>query len=181
MLRDIAMQRREARRPFSAAILRYFNVAGCDRQGRLGEDHDPETHLIPLCLDVALGRRGSIEVFGDDYATPDGTCVRDYVHVDDLVAAHLLALDALGRDGITAHNVGLGRGDSVLAVIDACRRATGHAIPATMAPRRPGDPPTLYSDARRIRAEWGWNPQVTSLDAIVESAWTWRRAHPHGY
>ncbi|MFO0872827.1 MAG: UDP-glucose 4-epimerase GalE [Phycisphaerales bacterium] len=174
-----------AGRPFACAALRYFNVAGADARSRLGEDHRPETHLIPLCLEVALGRRPALTIFGTDYATSDGTCVRDYVHVEDLIDAHRMALAALD-DGVASAslrcwNVGLGRGHSVREVVESCRRATGRAIPTTSAPRRAGDPPILYADAGRIRGELGWMAKITDLDEIVASAWRWRKANPDGY
>jgi len=167
--------------PFSYAALRYFNVAGCDLAARLGEDHRPETHLIPICLEVALGQRRSIRIFGTDYSTPDGTCVRDYVHVDDLAEAHLAALEALRPGQSRRCNVGIGRGHSVREVIESCRRVTGAEIPVEEGPRRPGDPPALWADASRIGAELGWRPKVVELDEIVASAWRWRSAHPNGY
>jgi UDP-glucose 4-epimerase len=175
----IAGQRRG--RGFGYTRLRYFNVAGCDRAARLGEDHRPETHLIPIALDAALGLRPSLSIFGDDYATPDGTCVRDYVHVDDLIDAHLLALGATRPGSANDWNIGMGRGHSVREVVESVKRVTGVAIPTTTAPRRTGDSPTLYADASKIRRELGWTPRVESLDEIVESAWRWRRAHPRGY
>ncbi len=168
-------------RPFAFAALRYFNVAGCDARGRLGEDHRPETHLIPICLEVALGQRTHLTIHGADYPTPDGTCVRDYVHVDDLAEAHLATLAAL-RPGEGRHyNVGIGRGHSVREVVESCRRVTGAEIAIEMGPRRAGDPPALWADPARIGREIGWRPRHVDLDDIVESAWRWRSAHPHGY
>lgn len=166
---------------FGFAALRYFNAAGASPDGDLGEDHDPETHLIPLVLEVALGQRPEITVFGDDYPTPDGTCIRDYVHVDDLAGAHLLALDKLQPGTNLCLNLGTGRGYSVQEVIDACRRVTGHAIPAKIGARRPGDPAELVADATRARAELGWQPRYLDVTEIVETAWRWHRDHPHGY
>lgn len=163
------------------AALRYFNAAGASPRGDLGEDHSPESHLIPLVLQVALGQRQRITIFGDDYPTPDGTCVRDYVHVDDLGAAHVLALDRLAPGTGLRLNLGTGRGHSVREVIDACRRVTGRPIEADVGPRRPGDPAELVADARRARAELGWEPQYVELDAIVATAWRWHSSHPHGY
>jgi UDP-glucose-4-epimerase GalE len=165
----------------AAVALRYFNVAGCDARGRLGEDHRPETHLIPIALEVALGRRTHLSIFGTDYPTPDGTCIRDYVHIDDLVEAHLAALPALASGEFRAWNVGIGRGRSVREVIDACRRVTGHAIPTVDAPRRPGDPPMLFADPSAIARDLGWRARRVDLDETVRSAWSWMRAHPHGY
>jgi UDP-glucose 4-epimerase len=160
------------------AALRYFNAAGASR--RRGEDHDPETHLIPLVLQVALGQRSEIQVFGDDYPTPDGTCVRDYIHVLDLADAHLLALDALARGSCT-YNLGNGQGFSVQQVIDTARAITGHAIPAVRRERRPGDPAVLIADATAAKRELGWQPRHADLRTIVESAWHWHQAHPQGY
>jgi UDP-glucose 4-epimerase len=161
------------------AALRYFNAAGGmpDR----GEDHHPETHLIPLTLQVALGQRPHISIYGTDYPTPDGTCIRDYIHVEDLARAHLLALEALGERDALIYNLGNGSGFSVRQVIEVCRRVTGHAIPAVEAPRRPGDPPILIASAEKARRELGWQPRRPALEEIVASAWEWHRRHPHGY
>lgn len=167
--------------PLSVAILRYFNVAGCDAKGRVGEDHRPETHLIPIALDVALGIRPHVDLFGEDYPTTDGTCVRDYVHVSDLIHAHLLAMDRMRPGAALIANVGIGRGFSVREVLDSCRRITGHPIPHRGAPRREGDPPTLFADATKIRRELDWSPKYTALDDTVASAWQWRSRRPHGY
>ncbi|HEX6970666.1 MAG TPA: UDP-glucose 4-epimerase GalE [Limnochordia bacterium] len=165
-----------------AISLRYFNAAGADPQGRRGEDHDPETHLIPIVLDVALGRRPAVDVFGTDYPTPDGTCVRDYVHVCDLADAHLRALRALlGGAGPAAYNLGNGTGFSVREVIEAAEAVTGRAIPWRAAPRRAGDPAVLVASAEKVRAELGWRPQIPALSDIVATAWEWRRTHPDGY
>lgn len=154
--------------------LRYFNAAGADADGALGERHNPETHLIPLVLQVASGRRAQINIFGDDYPTPDGTCIRDYVHVYDLCAAHLLALQRL-RNGADsrAYNLGNGQGFSVQQVIDSARRVTGREIAVEHWPRRPGDPARLVADAQRAREELGWNPQYPDLDTIIAHAWQW--------
>lgn len=163
----------------SSVSLRYFNAAGADHDGEIGEDHDPETHLIPLVLAVAQGLAPSIVVHGRDYDTGDGTCVRDYVHVSDLANAHLLALDALlgGRTGATAYNLGNGSGFSVTQVIAAAERVTGVRIPTEYGVRRAGDPASLVGDAAKIRTELGWNPLHAELDAIVGSAWRWHKAH----
>jgi UDP-glucose-4-epimerase GalE len=166
---------------FGFAALRYFNAAGAAPEGDLGEDHLPESHLIPLVLQVALGQRPHITVFGNDYATPDGTCVRDYIHVDDLAAAHIKALEQLGPGVALRMNLGTGRGHSVQAVIEACRRVTGHAIPAVMGERRPGDPAELVADSHLAQQTLGWQPQHTDLDQIVASAWRWHSTHPRGY
>lgn len=161
------------------AALRYFNAAGAVSP-ELGEDHDPETHIIPIVLQVALGQREKVVIYGDDYDTPDGTCVRDYIHVSDLADAHVRALRALDG-GSRTYNLGNGRGFSVREVIETCRAVTGHPIPAEVGPRRPGDPAVLVAGSDRIRAELGWAPRHGDLRQIVESAWAWHRAHPHGY
>lgn len=161
------------------AVLRYFNAAGATAER--GEDHIPETHLIPLVLQVALGQRESIKVFGDDYPTPDGTCVRDYIHVADLAQAHLLALEALDQRETLTFNLGNGAGFSVRDVVETARRITGREIPAEATPRRPGDPAVLVADSSKIRAELGWNPQFADLDTIIRSAWDWHLRCPHGY
>jgi UDP-glucose 4-epimerase len=162
--------------------LRYFNAAGAHPSGEIGEDHRPETHLIPLILQVPLGKRDKIFIFGDDYDTPDGTCIRDYIHVCDLASAHVLALKALeagrGRD---AFNVGNGSGFSVKEVIETARKVTGHPIPAEIKPRRDGDPARLIASSQKIREELGWTPRFPDLRAIVTSAWEWFRNHPEGY
>jgi UDP-glucose 4-epimerase len=155
------------------ASLRYFNVAGAVK-GR-GEAHEPESHLIPLILDVALGRRKSINIFGKDYPTPDGTCIRDYVHVGDLADAHILALEGLNARSRLIYNIGNGRGFSVREVVDAVRRITGHPIPVVEEPRRPGDPAVLVASSKRIVEELGWTPRFSSLDDIVRSAWEWHQ------
>jgi len=161
------------------ATLRYFNAAGASE--RLGEDHRPETHLIPLVLQVAAGRREAIRVFGDDYPTDDGTAVRDYIHVLDLAEAHVLAVEALAPGEARAYNLGNGQGFSVRQVIDVCRRVTGRAIEEEAAPRRAGDPPVLVADSQRIRRELGWEPRHADLEGIVASAWAWAQAHRDGY
>jgi UDP-glucose 4-epimerase len=166
---------------FGFAALRYFNAAGAARDGSIGEDHTPESHLIPIVLQVALGQREKISIFGDDYPTPDGTCVRDYVHVEDLAAAHLAALERLQPGKAIKVNLGTGRGYSVHAVVEACRKITGHPIPATMAARRPGDPPELVADSRLARELLGWTPAFMTIEPIIESAWNWHRTHPRGY
>ncbi len=161
------------------AALRYFNAAGASE--RFGEDHDPETHLVPIVLQVAQGRRERIEIFGDDYDTPDGTCIRDYIHVEDLADAHVRAVEAL-EPGVGLHyNLGNGRGFSVREVIDVCREVTGAEIPAVVSPRRPGDPPRLVADSAGIARDLGWRPRYPALRAIVASAWRWHQAHPDGY
>lgn len=160
------------------ASLRYFNVAGAPEgpQGiTRGEAHDPESHLIPLILDVALGRRQSIKVFGEDYPTPDGTCIRDYIHVSDLADAHLLALQALEKESRLIYNLGNGKGFSVREVIESARRVTGHPIPAEICPRRPGDPAVLVASSEKAIEQLGWKPRYTELDDIVRTAWIWHQ------
>ena len=166
---------------WSYAALRYFNAAGASADGKLGEDHDPETHLIPLVLQVALGKRDHIVIFGDQHPTPDGTCIRDYIHVDDLATAHLAALLRLERGKELKLNLGTGRGSSVSEVIAACRQVTGHPIPARVAGPRAGDPPALVADAQEARRELDWQPNYTDIAPIIETAWRWHQAHPHGY
>jgi UDP-glucose 4-epimerase len=155
------------------ASLRYFNVAGAV-EGR-GEAHEPESHLIPLVLDVALGRRQSIKIFGKDYPTPDGTCIRDYVHVGDLADAHILAFEAISTRSRLIYNIGNGQGFSVREVVESARRVTGHPIPVVEEPRRPGDPAVLVASSKRIIEELGWKPRYSSLDDIVHSAWIWHQ------
>jgi len=164
-----------------AVALRYFNAAGAALDATLGEDHSPEIHLIPLVLQVALARRDKILVFGADYPTPDGSCIRDYIHVEDLAEAHRLALESLEPGRMEAFNVGTGRGSSVFEVIDAARSVTGHDIPAEVVGRRPGDPPALYADPAKLRQQLGWEPRRTEIREIVASAWAWHRSHPNGY
>jgi len=161
--------------------LRYFNACGAHPDGHIGEAHDPETHLIPLVLQVALGQREHIIVFGEDYDTPDGTCVRDYVHVLDLAQAHILALEALKDGESRVYNLGSGQGFSVLEVIETCRKVTGHAIPVQMGDRRPGDLPRLVADSLKIKQELGWEPEYDDLEKIVQTAWNWHSNHPKGY
>lgn len=163
-----------------SACLRYFNAAGADPAGRFGEDHQPETHLIPRVIDAALGRISHLEIFGDDYPTPDGTCVRDYVHVSDLADAHLRVLDRL-ETGSCRYNLGNGRGFSVRDVIGTTERLTGRSIPVRIGPRRPGDPPILVASSERIRRELGWTPRFADLETIIGTALAWRRQRPCGY
>ena len=175
-----------------AIALRYFNAAGAAADGAIGEDHAPESHLVPRILQVALGKEREMLIFGDDYDTPDGTCIRDYVHVEDLAAAHRLAIEMppsprpttasarpVGR--FCAYNVGAGRGHSVMEVIAAAREVTGHPIPCSIGPRRAGDPPALYADSARIARQLGWSPRYAAIRDIVSSAWLWHRGHPHGF
>lgn len=163
------------------AALRYFNASGAAADGSIGEHHDPETHLIPLILQVALGQRAHIEVFGTDYPTPDGTCIRDYIHVDDLATAHLAALERLEPRTELKLNLGTGQGASVQEVVQVCREVTGHKIPTSAVGRRAGDPPELVADASAAKRELGWEAKHKHVRSIVESAWRWHRAHPHGY
>jgi UDP-glucose 4-epimerase len=160
------------------ASLRYFNAAGASRA--LGEDHDPETHLIPIVLQVAQGKRQAVDVFGTDYPTIDGTCVRDYIHVTDLAAAHALALEHLSS-GSCVYNLGNGQGFSVRQVIETAREVTGHAILVREGPRRAGDPALLVASSERLQKELGWVPRIPDLRAIIDSAWQWRSRHPDGY
>jgi UDP-glucose 4-epimerase len=161
--------------------LRYFNAAGATETH--GEHHSPESHLIPIVLQVPLGKRESVQLFGTDYPTPDGTCIRDYIHVVDLAEAHILALTALERGsvGSGAYNLGNGTGYSNRQVIESCRRITGHPIPVVEAPRRPGDPAALVASSDRIRKDLGWSPRYPDIDQIVDSAWRWHERHPNGY
>jgi UDP-glucose 4-epimerase len=163
---------------FRYAALRYFNAAGASPQR--GEDHHPEYHLIPIVLEVALGKREQVKIFGDDYPTRDGTCVRDYIHVLDLAQAHILALRALDQ-GSRVYNLGNGQGFTVKEVIDTAREITGHPIPAEISARRPGDPATLIASSDKIRRELGWQPRYPQLRDIIESAWKWHQSHPDGY
>ena len=161
------------------AALRYFNACGA-LPGR-GEAHQPESHLIPRILQIALGQAGSATIFGTDYPTPDGTCIRDYIHIADLVSAHLLALDALGSKDRMIYNIGSGNGFSVREVIGTARQVTGHAIPVVEAPRRPGDSARLVASPAKIKSELGWSPRFTNMQDILSSAWEWHKAHPDGY
>ncbi len=163
-------------------VLRYFNVAGAHMEGKLGEDHAPETHLIPIILQVALGDREKIMIFGDDYKTEDGTCVRDYIHVTDLAEAHILAIEKLRKENTSAtYNLGNGNGFSVKEVIETARKVTGHPIPAEVAPRRAGDPAVLIASSEKAIKELGWQPKYADLHTIIESAWNWFQKNPKGY
>jgi len=166
---------------FAFAALRYFNVAGCAADGSIGEDHEPETHLIPVVMLAAMGKRDGVTIFGDDYPTPDGTCIRDYVHVEDLVDAHVAVMHALNNGDQRFYNLGIGKGYSVREVVDAVRRVTGKTVPVTMGERRAGDPPQLYADASKIQKEVGWTAKRTDIDDIVATAWQWFQSHPDGY
>ena len=162
--------------------LRYFNACGADVSGEIGEDHKPESHLIPLVLQIPLDQRESISVFGNDYSTPDGTCIRDYIHVTDLIDAHIKAGEYLNSaNGSNIFNLGTGRGFSVLEIISAARKVTGHSIPIKIAQRRAGDPTQLVADCGNSREILNWEPKITSPEDIIASAWKWHKNHPHGY
>jgi UDP-glucose-4-epimerase GalE len=167
--------------PFGCCALRYFNAAGATPDGSIGEDHKPETHLIPLAIQAAVGQIPHITIFGTDYETPDGTCVRDYIHVDDLASAHTLALEKLEPGVSRVYNIGIGHGYSVREVIRTVEEVTGFSVPTREGPRRPGDPPALVADASAICHELGWAPLYTDLRAIIETAWRWHRSHPNGF
>jgi UDP-glucose-4-epimerase GalE len=166
----------------ASVSLRYFNAAGADPDAELGEDHDPETHLIPLVLQTALGQRPSIDIFGDDYPTKDGTCIRDYIHVEDLAQAHLIGLEGLlnGEAG-GQYNLGNGEGHSVREVIEMARRVSGRPIPARVGQRRRGDPAVLVSSSEKAIRQLGWRPRFPGLEAVIETAWNWHKANPEGY
>ncbi|HEY5956114.1 MAG TPA: UDP-glucose 4-epimerase GalE [Polyangiaceae bacterium] len=166
---------------FSCALLRYFNVAGCAADGSLGEHHEPETHLIPVILQTALGQREAITVFGEDYPTPDGTCIRDYVNVEDLVEAHIEVMQALKPGDERIYNLGIGRGLSVKEIIDATEEVVGRPLPVRHGSRRPGDPPELYADASKILREIGWQAKRTDVRETIASAWRWFQANPRRY
>ena len=173
---ETALRWEQERRGLRPVFLRYFNACGATE--KYGEDHEPETHLIPNVLKVALGQAPAVPVFGDDYPTPDGTCIRDYIHIVDLARAHILALE---KDVVGAFNLGTGTGFSVKQVVETCREATGHPIPVALSPRRPGDPACLVAGAAKARDVLGWNPRHPDLKTIVQHAWNWHRAHPRGY
>ncbi|MGW8258246.1 MAG: UDP-glucose 4-epimerase GalE [Thermoguttaceae bacterium] len=166
---------------FSFAALRYFNVAGAAADGSLGEDHDPETHLIPVLLLAILGKREKVTVFGTDYPTPDGTCIRDYIHVEDLCAAHIKAMDSLRPGDARFYNLGIGKGYSVKEVIESVERVTGQKVPLEYGGRRAGDPAILFADAGKISRELGWAARYIKIDDIVDTAWNWMKKHPDGY
>lgn len=162
-------------------LLRYFNASGADPSGDFGEYHDPETHLIPLVLEVALGRREKIMVYGDDYPTPDGTCIRDYIHIEDLASAHRLAIEATTPETVEVFNIGTGTGQSVMEIIAACERVVGHEIAKEVTDRRPGDPPSLVADPTKLKTRLGWQPKYTSIDDTIATAWAWHQKYPDGY
>ncbi len=161
--------------------LRYFNASGAHPLGHIGEDHTPEYHLIPIILQVALGQRDKLTIFGDDYPTPDGTCIRDYIHVIDLAEAHILAFEALADGKSRKYNLGNGKGYSIQQVVQMAREITSHDIPAAIGARRAGDPATLIADSTRIQKELGWQPEFGDLRKIIQTAWNWHQSHPHGY
>ena len=173
---ETALRWEQARRGIQPTFLRYFNACGATE--KYGEDHEPETHLIPNVLKVALGQAPAVPVFGTDYDTPDGTCIRDYIHIVDLARAHILALE---KDVAGPFNLGTGTGFSVQQVIETCRAVTGHPIPAAVSPRRPGDPAGLVAGADKAKDVLGWKPRYPDLKTIVQHAWNWHRAHPRGY
>jgi len=185
VLIDYTASAMAAGKPFGVAMLRYFNVAGCDSSGLIGEHHDPESHLIPVILQCLLGVRpggqNTLTVFGTDYSTPDGSCIRDYVHVEDLVDAHVRAIEALQPGDVRSYNVGVGKGYSVKEVIAAAELVTGKKVPVQVGPRRAGDPALLFADPAKIRRELGWSPKHTSIETSLATAWEWFRKHPHGY
>lgn len=166
----------------SFAAFRYFNAAGAAEDGSIGEDHDPETHLIPLAIDAALGKRGALTIFGTDYPTPDGTCLRDYVHVDDLARAHIAVFDRLETPGTQLfYNLGTGRPNSVREIINAVEKVSGKTVPVQEGERRAGDPPSLYADSTKARTELGWTVKFDTIESIVETAWRWHAANPDGF
>jgi UDP-glucose 4-epimerase len=177
MLRDYAVKAPH----FGYAVLRYFNVAGSSADASIGEDHEPETHLIPVILQAALGKREKITVFGEDYPTPDGTCIRDYVHVEDLVDAHVRVMEALSPGDARIYNLGIGRGHSVKEILEAVRRVVDRPFQVDSGPRRAGDPPALYADPSKIESELGWRAKHTDIADAIGSAWRWFLAHPNGY
>jgi len=177
ILRDIAVADPE----FGFVAFRYFNVAGAADDATIGEDHKPETHLIPLVLFAAMGKRESITVFGTDYPTPDGTCIRDYVHVNDLVDAHVLGIETLSSGDALFYNLGIGRGYSVKEILDAAKNATGKTMPVVFGERREGDPARLFANSDKVQQELGWKPQHTDVEKVIASAWRWHTTHPDGY
>jgi UDP-glucose 4-epimerase len=162
-------------------LLRYFNASGASIDGRFGEYHNPETHLIPLVLQIPLGQRQVVHVYGNDYPTPDGTCIRDYVHIDDLASAHLLAIEATTKQTAEVFNIGTGKGCSVLEVIAACSKVTGKQIKYEVVARRPGDPPALVADPSKLMKQLGWRPRYTDIADTIATAWRWHEQNPHGY
>ena len=166
----------------SSVVFRYFNAAGASKDGRIGEDHQPETHLIPLAIEAASGKRGQLKVFGNDYPTKDGTCLRDYVHVEDLSRAHVAGLNKMAStSGYEDYNLGTGKPFSILEVMESVERVSGLPVPYEITERREGDPPVLYADSGKARADLGWVPEYTEIDSIIETAWQWHASQPHGY
>ena len=166
----------------SSAVFRYFNASGAAEDGSIGEDHDPETHLIPLAIAAATGQRGALKIFGTDYPTPDGTCLRDYIHVDDLSRAHIAVFDQLEKPNTFTHyNLGTGKPTSVREMLDAVEKVTGLPVPAEEAPRRAGDPPSLYADNTKACTELGWEPRHMNIESTIATAWKWHQSHPDGY
>lgn len=162
-------------------LLRYFNASGASVDGKFGEAHNPENHLIPLVLQIPLGQRDRLQVYGNDYPTPDGTCIRDYIHVDDLAVAHLLAIEATAAGTQNVYNVGTGKGNSVLEIIKACEEVTGHSIPYDVVGRRPGDAPALVAEPAKLMRELGWKPDYMDIKETIASAWNWHKKNPTGY
>ncbi|MEM9295956.1 MAG: UDP-glucose 4-epimerase GalE [Planctomycetota bacterium] len=178
---DYAHSKHKAGQDFAFAALRYFNVAGCAADGALGEDHEPETHLIPVLLNTALGKRASATIFGTDYDTPDGTCIRDYVHVEDLIDAHVTVLQAMGPTDQRIYNLGVGNGFSVKEIIEAVKKVTGVDFKVELGDRRPGDPPQLYANPAKIQQELNWTAKVQDPATMAQHAWNWFQKHPDGY
>ena len=176
LMLETVMRWEQARRGLEPTFLRYFNACGATEKH--GEDHDPETHIIPNVLRVALGQADAVPVFGDDYATPDGTCIRDYIHIADLAQAHILALE---KHALGPFNLGTGTGFSVMQIVQACREVTGHPIPIKISPRRPGDPDALVAGAEKAGKVLGWIPSRSNVTNVVRDAWAWHQRHPHGY
>ena len=181
MVERILLDYGKANPSFGFTALRYFNVAGDSADGTIGEDHQPETHLVPKILFAALGKEKEFKIFGTDYPTPDGTCVRDYVHVEDLIDAHLLALKTLQDGSARFYNLGIGRGYSVREIFDAAEKVVGQKIPSSVGTRRPGDPAVLYASSEKIQSELGWKPKHTDVADVIQSAWNWHCARPNGY
>lgn len=181
ILKDYATKREIEKKPIALTMLRYFNVAGSDRTGILGEDHTPETHLIPVAINTALGKRESMSIFGTNYPTPDGTNIRDYVHVEDLISAHVLAMVTTQIGQTESYNVAIGKGYSVRQILEAVKRVSGVDFPVHDAPSRAGDAIALYNDPTKIRSKLGWQAEITDIDEIVSSAYAWMKAHPNGY
>jgi len=166
----------------SSAVFRYFNAAGASEDGMIGEDHNPETHLIPLAIDAAVGKRGALKVFGTDYPTPDGTCLRDYVHVDDLSRAHIAVFEKMDEhSGFIHYNLGTGRPTSVKEILDMVERVVGKPVPHEEVPRRAGDPPSLFADNKKAVSQLQWKPNFTNIEQIIKTAWDWHRSHPKGF